>query len=117
MKKLLSAICVTCFFTCITVFSFAQSSKKEGSGPKWVCNDGYWNVVSNIHTPKLSTIYFYNNKKELLYSERVEGVVINVKKRKVKMNLKKALDKSLIAFNKNQHAAENEMLVINLIKK
>jgi len=116
MKKIflttgLSLILLLAVFTV-----FAQTEAKAHPTPKWVSENGYWVIETNTHTPKLNTIYFYNTNNELVYKEKVDGVVINLKKRRVKMNLKKVLDQSVIAYNKTQKAAENEMLVINLIK-
>lgn len=119
MKKILFATCFSLMLSIISVTAFAQT--EEGttaiSTPKWVSDNGYWIVETNIHTPKINTIYFYNNNNVLVYKEQLNGVVIKLKKRSVKMNLKKVLDQSVIAFNEKQKAAENEMLVMNLLRK
>ena len=119
MKKLLLSLSLTLLFSFAFVAAYSQSGKGTSSHrtPKWVSEFGYWNIVSNIHSPKLSTVYFYNNKHELLYKEEVEGMVININKKRVKMNLKKVLDQSIMAFNEKQKAAENEMLVINVFRR
>ena len=119
MKKIFFALSFTLLLSFVSVIAFAQSEEETTSypAPKWVSDNGYWIVESNIHSPKLNSIYFYNNDNVLVYKEKVDGVVINLKKRSVKMNLKKVLDQSVIAFNEKQKAAENEMLVMNLIKK
>ncbi|HSN61759.1 MAG TPA: hypothetical protein VLR49_12545 [Ferruginibacter sp.] len=119
MKKLLLNLSLTFLLALVFVSVDAQPGKGTSSHrtPKWVSEFGYWNIVSNIHSPKLSTVYFYNNNHELLYMEKVEGLVININKRRVKMNLKKVLDQSILAFNEKQKSAENEMLVTNLIRR
>ncbi len=117
MKKIFFTLSFTLIFICFYTVSVAQANKKSPRYPKWIPGDGYWNVVSNINTPRVSTIYFYNNKEQLVYTEKMDNIVLKLNKRKVRMNLKKVLDQSLLAFNNNQRAAENEMLVMNLIKK
>lgn len=119
MKKILFATGFSLMLSFISVAALAQT--EEGttaiSTPKWVSDNGYWIVETNIHTPKINTIYFYNNDNVLVYKEQLNGVVIKLKKRSVKMNLKKVLDQSVTAYNKRQTAGENEMLVMNLLKK
>ncbi len=122
MKKIFFAISFTLLLSFFSVTVFAQSEEEATETtvyptPKWVSEKGYWVIESNIHTPKLNIIYFYNNDGVLVYKENVDGIVINLKKRSVKMNLKRVLEQSLIAFKENQKASENEMLVINRIKK
>ncbi len=116
MKKTFYTLSFTLVFICFSIAANAQGAEKSPRCPKWVSADGYWNVVSNVHTPKTNTIYFYNNQEQLVYTEKMDNIVLNLNKRKVRMNLKKVLDQSLLAFNNNQRAAENEMLVKNLIK-
>ena len=94
-----------------------ENTDKEISVPKWVSDNGYWVVESNIHTPKTNTIYFYNNENVMVYKEKLVGVTLKTKKTAVKMKLKKVLDQSVTAYNKRQIAGENEMLVINLLRK
>ena len=116
MKKIFlttGAFLILSFFT-VTVFANTKAnSHKE---PKWVPVNGYWVVETNINSPKVNTIYFYNNSNILVYKEKVDGIVINLKKRRVKMDLEKVLNQSVIAFNNTKKEAENEMLVVNLIK-
>jgi hypothetical protein len=116
MKKIFFAAGLTLILSVAAVTVFAQTESTAHRAPKWVSDNGYWVIETNTHTPKLNTICFYNTDNELVYKEKVDGVVINLKKRRVKMNLKKVLDQSVIAYNKTKKAAENEMLVINLIR-
>ena len=119
MKKIFFATIITLLISFFSTTALAQAEEETSvyPTPKWVSEKGYWNIESNIHTPKVSTIYFYNNDNVLVYKENVNGVVINLKKRRVKMGLKKVLEQSIIAFSAKQKAAENQMLVINLITR
>ena len=116
MKKffLMTIFFLTFSMTAFTVI--AQAKTTSGNAPKWVAANGYWVIETNINSPKLNTIYFYNNSDNLVYKEKVDGIVINLKKRRVKMDLKKVLNQSVIAYNNTKKVAENEMLVVNLIK-
>ena len=119
MKKILFAAGITLvisFFSTV-IFAQAETQTTSYSTPKWVSKQGYWVVESNLKTPKTSTIYFYNNNNVMVYKENVNGITINLKKRSVKMGLKKVLEQSVLAYNEKQKVAENEMLVMNLIRK
>ncbi|MFT3935127.1 MAG: hypothetical protein QM726_15980 [Chitinophagaceae bacterium] len=104
----------TIIIAAISLFSFAAIA--QGS-PKWATENGYWVVETNMHMPKSNIVYFYNLKNELVYKEKIDGMVIKVNKRKVKMNLKKVLEQSLVAYEAKHKSMENEMLVATLIKK
>lgn len=109
----------TVFFLTLSMTAFtviAQAKTTAGNAPKWVAVNGYWVIETNINSPKLNTIYFYNDNNNLVYKEKVDGIVINLKKRRVKMDLKKVLNQSVIAFNNTKKEAENQMLVTNLMK-
>ena len=115
MKKFISIFTLFLILSCISIFCFGQEN--QASIPKWVSDKGYWVVVSNIKTPENCVIYFYNNEKELLYKEKIEGIKINLKKRKVLMRLKNVLEKSLTAWGKQHLMKEDEMLVAIALKK
>lgn len=51
----------------------------------------------------------------MLYKENVNGMIISLKKRRVKMGVKKVLEQSILAFNQKPGSTENKMLVVNLI--
>lgn len=119
MKKILFTTCITLVISFFSTALFAQAEETSTSypTPKWVSENGYWVVESNVNNPKISTIYFYNINNVMVYKEDVNGIEIKLKRRRVKMGLKKVLEQSVLVFNKKQKAAENEMLVMNLIKK
>jgi hypothetical protein len=119
MKKILLITCFTMLLFFVSIVSFAQlaEKKKVGFKPRWVSENGYWNIEQNIKTPKKSTVYFYSNDHQLLYKEDIVGLRININKRKVKMNLKKVLDQAFLAFKGKQIITENQMLAVNLKRK
>ena len=71
----------------------------------WASDKGYWVVETNIHDLQNNIIRFYNNEDELLYTEKLMGVKLDINKRKVKMKLKKALEKTLLLCE--QHKKPN----------
>jgi hypothetical protein len=121
MKKNLFALMLTAFFSVATVSVFAQYTEEEtttvNSIPKWVSANGYWVVETTTANPSTSTLYFYNNDQVLVYKEKVDDFVFNLKKRSIKMRLKKVLDQSVVAYEQRKQAAENEMWVMNVLKK
>ena len=105
MKLLLSLFLLTCFHTMRTE---AQSSKT----PKWMCEKGFWVIQSNVHTPKIATIYFYNNERELVYKEDVKGRRINIERLKARKHLEAVLYNAVIAFKKDGVVKENQQMVV-----
>src|SRR5215208_5097663 len=114
MKKQISIFTLSLVLSLFSTSCLAQGGRTNI--PKWVSEKGYWVVVSNLKTPENCVIYFYNNEKELLYKEKVEGMKINLNKRKVLMRLKNVLEQSLIAWENQHLMKENEMLVAMALK-
>ena len=84
--------------------------------PSWAPASGYWVAQGNVNQPKHYTIYFYNDDHVLIYKETIEGVKLRLDSPRVKKRLKKVLEKSLWAWQKNHQVKENEGLVINLLQ-
>jgi hypothetical protein len=103
-------------FLLVAALSFASfgamaQAEKQLTAPRWVPDNGYWVLESNIHQPLDHVIRFYNNDNTLIYTETVTGMRINPKKKKVKMKLKKALESALISWEKNKTPEENKAYV------
>ena len=75
-----------------------KEQSNTSRSPRWVSEKGYWVVESNIKTPKNSIVYFYTNDQKLVYTEKINGMVLNTSKRKTRMKLKKVLDKVVNAW-------------------
>lgn len=120
MKRIYSVIACTIILFSSSQLCFAQDDQPETypvSSPKWLSKTGYWVTVSNIHQPGHHTIYFYNNDNVLVYKETVDGVALNLDKRKTKMRLKKLVDQTVATYQQKQELTENQLLVITRIKK
>lgn len=72
----------------------AFSQQKDQSVPDWVSDKGYWVVEGNIHQPQRNTVRFYNNQHVLTGSQEISKR-LNVKRKKVKMQLKTMLESSV----------------------
>jgi hypothetical protein len=114
MRKYISLLVCASALAAFSVTCSAQQEKEYT--PKWVSPNGYWVVESNIKTPLISIVYFYNNDNQLIYKEKLDGVRINIKKRKTLMDLRKILEASVVAWNAKQSPGENRLLVANTFK-
>ena len=87
------------------------SVKKDSPTTKWVSDKGFWVMKSNLHIKNNCTLYFYNNEKRLVYTEFIEGDVINMESMKARKKLKKVLEQVVSDFEKSKTATENKGLV------
>ncbi|MRX48161.1 hypothetical protein [Pedobacter puniceum] len=79
---------------------------------KKVIKEGNWVVVSNIKTPKNSTVMFYNDKQELIYSEVITNKRLNIERKKVKLALNQVLEKAI----ETEKVISDKNLVITALK-
>lgn len=115
MKKLL-ILSMALLPLCFDALSQAAPTVELKEIPNWISEKGYWVTESNLKSPDTCTIFFYNNDHVLVYKERLEGIVLNIKRYKVRMRLKSVLEKSIINFEANKTIAENQSLVANLYR-
>ena len=116
MKKLILASVVV-VLTTLSIRAFAQDDEQAGPRPaKWISEKGYWVVESNVHTPYHSVLHFFNNDNVEVYKEEVNGVKINLEKKRTKMQLKKILEQSIVAWDKDHLPKANEQWVVNALK-
>jgi hypothetical protein len=113
-NQLIAIICLMMMHATV----FAQDDQPTGGPivPRYVSEKGYWVAESNVNVPRQYTIHFYNNDHVEVYKEKVEGVVLKLQRRKVKMNLKKVLETAVVAWEKQRQTKENEGWVVNAIK-
>ena len=113
MKKIKQIVLVVAMLT-ITGFAFAQkeNSNSGANSPSWVSDKGFWIIETNVKTPKSSIVYFYNNDRQLIYSERVEGRKLKVKRKRTLVQLKNALDKVIYAWEKHGEVKDQALLAV-----
>jgi hypothetical protein len=91
------------------VLSFALSSKaqsKLNTTPEK--ETGFWVIENNKHSPKNSTVYFYNEDKELVYKESIIGKRININRKKTCKQLNAVLEQCLLSWKKEKTIKENQ---------
>ena len=79
---------------------------------KTAIKEGNWVVVSNIKTPKNSTVMFYNDKQEIIYSEVITNKRLNIERKKVKLALNQVLEKAI----ETEKVISDKNLVITALK-
>ena len=77
---------------CCLSLSFVSVQDPAPRIPAWFSNKGYWVLETNMNSPLQHVVRFYNNHRQLLYTETLNGVKLDPKQRKVKMKLKKVLE-------------------------
>ena len=95
---------------------YGQELSRKSKIPKWVSEKGFWQIETNIHTPNKNIVYFYNNDRTLIYKENLDGVVLNLEKKRVKMRLKRALETAILAWN-TDHLYRNDQQWISMFFK
>jgi len=114
MKKLKKIVLLAVFVICANiVIAQDEDAYIKPVPPKWAVKNGFWVIETNTHTPESSIVRFYTNDQELIYTARVDGIVLNVKKRKTLVKLKRALDKVIREWEKNGTIKEQgELLAV-----
>ena len=116
MKHYLRILIVLICSISISLSVKSQQAKNK-SLKKLLSENGYWVIEGNIHSPKTNTFYCYNNEDSLIYTEKIEGVKINTRRRATLKRLNKLLDRSLIAWNSSKLKNEDHTLVKSIFKR
>ena len=80
---------ILAFNALLWLFGTAASAQELATTPK--VDFANWVIESNVKTPKVSTVKFYNAKQELIYEEVIEGKRLNVRREKTKRILNQIL--------------------------
>ena len=99
-----------------SIYGRTQQATTITQDPKWTPSRGYWVIESSKTNPESSKVFFYSDDHELVYSEQVEGRVLNCKKRKVLLQLKQALETSLAARDEDRNLQHNSLMVLSRLK-
>lgn len=97
----------------ITVSSINVSAQKKNTIP----DNGFWELVSNIHVKKTTLVQYYTNDGNLIYEEKITGVKLNPERRKTLMRLKEGLEEAMIAWNEKKETLHDKNWVSILVKK
>lgn len=60
---------------------------------------GFWVIESNVKSPKVQMVKFYNKKMELLYQEAITHRRLKIEKAKIRKALDTALHRVLVSNN------------------
>ena len=99
----------------IVLVSITASSQTTANAP-WTPENGYWVVEQKIHNRFNHIVRFYNDDHQLIYTETLSNVKMNPDKKKTKMKLKKALEDSLVRWEKNKSPETNKGYVVAALK-
>lgn len=84
---------------------------------KYNSDEGFWVITSNIHHKKITTVKYYQNNSTLIYEETLTGTRFNIKRTKNLMILKRGLDNSITAWNKDHNVIMHGDLVAGIMHK
>lgn len=95
--------------------SFGQDNTEsnEPCKAKWAPENGYWQIISNVNTPKEHKLFFYTDSHICFYKKELKGVRLNIKRRSVKMQLKKELEKELASYMKRTGTLQKETAALS----
>ena len=96
-------IFTTAVLFCSIQVAMAQDIRNDKSKGTWV-------VESNVMSPKVQVIKFYNSRQELIYQEEVKNKRIRIKKERVRRSLDKALNYALV----NEKVLERDSLTASI---
>lgn len=90
----------------VTIFSFSAKAQEQDDDntpvkPRWSSEKGYWVVETTLQNPKNAIVHIYSNTNQLIYSENVTGVVLDTRKVKILMKLKRATEKAVRVWETN----------------
>ena len=114
MKRQVKKLFLAAVFGIIVSVAYAQTDPPIVAA--WASDKGYWVVETNIHDLQNNIIRFYNNQDELVYTEKLVGVKLDINKRKVKMKLKKALEKTLLLCEQHKKPEAISDYVVAILK-
>ena len=112
MKKVLG---VSAMLLILLVAGFTAAAQK--TAPRWVSAKGYWMVESNIHQPRHSCVYFYNNENTLVHKETIDGKKLSINRKRTKMKLKTALEIAVDAWAAGRSPDTSHQYIAALLTK
>lgn len=110
-------IVLAAFVLSIASGVYSQGLHKKNKTPRWVSDQGFWQIETSIHTPDKNIVYFYNNDQILIYKENVDGIILNLKKKRVKMRLRKALEAAIHTWNRDHQYRDDQQVISMFFRK
>jgi hypothetical protein len=118
MKHPLIALCIPLVFLFHPVKGLArEQTTRDRPVPNWVSDKGFWQVETNIHSPWNSTICFFNNDGVQVYKEKIQGMPLDLQKKKTLRRLKKILDQAVTAWESGHGGQTGNLLVTRSLRR
>ena len=111
-RKQYIPIIVLLFVWAVLPANLRAQGRRVGPVPE----KGFWEVVSNIATPKEATVQFYDLECHLIYQERVVGVNLDLSSRRTCRRLNRSLQAALVAWEEHRQLMKDKGLVAMYIK-
>ena len=96
---------------CMFISFASYSQQNDRSMPAWVSEKGYWVIEGNVHHPLQNIVRFYNNQHVMTGMAEINTKKLNVKRKKVKMQLKSMLETSVQTWASRQAVSGDSNLV------
>ena len=109
MKKKMGQYAIAGICMLISFASYSQTNDR--SLPAWVSEKGYWVIEGNVHHPLQNIVRFYNNQHVMTGLTEFNSKKLNVKRKKVKMQLKSMLESSVQEWAARQAVLGDSNLV------
>jgi len=91
--------------TLLTQRAAAQTKSEPMPG------NGIWQIITNVGTPDLATVRFFDLEQHLIYEEHLSGVRLDANKRKTRKLLNKSLQAALVAWQQSPGLLRDKGLV------
>ena len=111
-RKQIIPIVVLLFVWAVLPACLKAQGRRVGPVPE----KGFWEVVSNIATPREATVQFYDLERHLIYQEHVVGVELDLKSRRTCRRLNRSLQAALVAWEEHKQVMKDKGLVAMYIK-
>ncbi|MDJ1504665.1 hypothetical protein [Xanthocytophaga agilis] len=87
-----------------------------GVAPALGQSSGYWVTESDIHTKQYTIVHFYNDANVQIYEEKLDGVFLNLKRKKTVQQLNAALNKVMQNWISNRELSKEDHWVAAMMK-
>ena len=114
MKQLLLTTAIALL---MTVGACKAQEVKKTNSPGWVSEKGYWIVEDNVKKPKEYIVRFYNHFDVQVYQETIHNVRLHLNRKKVKIQLTKAMEEAVIAWENKNPLKQEDAMVMNRLTK
>ena len=99
----------------VAISFLAFQSQALGQKKNKTVENGFWQIVSNVQQPRLMTIQFYTNERQLIYEEILTNVRLKISKKSVRRKLDGTLREAYEFWIVNQaRPAANDLLAKRL---